>query len=164
MWWYSGHYSQVKELRDGYLIERDEEEEDVDPARRHSSQSASAATGSSSALESGADRAEGTSIRFRGAEQEGPWAELSGRKGKGAVYSDQDRNVEEGVLNRLRARFGLPIVQPPRSEAARQGVFARAIERASIKVKSLLGFDDDEMRAKQQTQGRLERIDRDRTV
>ncbi|KAI3486879.1 hypothetical protein L1887_49517 [Cichorium endivia] len=33
MWWYSGHYSQVKELQDGYLIERDEDE-DVDPESR----------------------------------------------------------------------------------------------------------------------------------
>ncbi|KAF6767103.1 PRELI/MSF1 [Kalmanozyma brasiliensis GHG001] len=137
MWWYSGHYSQVKELRDGYLIERDE---DAEEAMRD---------------------AEGR-LRFRGAEQEGPWAEISGRKGKGAVYSDQDRNVEEGPLNRVRARLGLPLLQPPPNKEfeSRQGV----VERARLKIKSLLGFDEDEVDAKQETQGRLERIDRDRTV
>ncbi|GAC96451.1 mitochondrial intermembrane space protein sorting protein [Pseudozyma hubeiensis SY62] len=157
MWWYSGHYSQVKELRDGYLIERDEDEdEDEAGGTRRSAQPRSSTLVS--------DHAQDTPIRFRGAEQEGPWAELSGRKGKGAVYSESDRNVEEGVLNRVRARFGLPLLQPPVPDMAKQGVFAKAFDRASVKVKSLLGFDDDEMHAKQQTQGRLERIDRDRTV
>lgn len=165
MWWYSGHYSQVKELRDGYLIEQDEDEDGGD-ARRRSSKRMISADGSS--IEGAANETEGVDsqlepLRFRGAEQEGPWAELSGRKGKGAVYSDQDRNVEEGVLNRVRARLGLPLLQPP-SEGARQGILAKAMERARNKAKSLLGFDDEEQHAKQQTQGRLERIDRDRTV
>ncbi|KAJ9478396.1 Protein UPS1, mitochondrial [Pseudozyma hubeiensis] len=155
MWWYSGHYSQVKELRDGYLIERDEDEDEAGGSRR-------SVQPRSSTLVS--DHAQDNTIRFRGAEQEGPWAELSGRKGKGAVYSESDRNVEEGVLNRVRARFGLPLLQPPAPDMAKQGVFAKAFDRASAKVKSLLGFDDDDMHAKQQTQGRLERIDRDRTV
>ncbi|SPO23000.1 related to UPS1 - mitochondrial intermembrane space protein that regulates mitochondrial cardiolipin levels [Ustilago trichophora] len=165
MWWYSGHYSQVKELRDGYLIERDEDEDEASSSERRSSRKA--LEGSSSTHgEVDAHDAESMQpqMRFRGAEQEGPWAELSGRKGKGAVYSDQDRNVEEGVLNRVRAQFGLPLLQPPSSHEPRQGIFARAMERARIKAKSLLGFDDDEMHAKQQTQGRLERIDRNRTV
>ncbi|SNX83373.1 related to UPS1 - mitochondrial intermembrane space protein that regulates mitochondrial cardiolipin levels [Melanopsichium pennsylvanicum] len=160
MWWYSGHYSQVKELHDGYLIERDEDEDG----------------GSISELSSRCHRLEGTGdtqesseigddepLRFRGAEQEGPWAELSGRKGKGAVYSDQDRNVEEGVLNRVRARLGLPLLQPP-PEEGRKGILVKSMERARNKAKSLLGLEDDEMHAKQQTQGRLERIDRNRTV
>ncbi|SPO24707.1 related to UPS1 - mitochondrial intermembrane space protein that regulates mitochondrial cardiolipin levels [Ustilago trichophora] len=164
MWWYSGHYSQVKELRDGYLIERDEDEEESSSERRSRSK---ALEGSSSMH--GEDETNGAEsvqpqMRFRGAEQEGPWAEISGRKGKGAVYSDQDRNVEEGVLNRVRAQFGLPLLQPPSSNEPRQSIFGRAMERARTKAKSLLGFDDDEMHAKQQTQGRLERIDRDRTV
>lgn len=162
MWWYSGHYSQVKELRDGYLIERDEDEDEAAGRERHS-QGRLVTEGSAAASASDADEADAP-IRFRGAEQEGPWAEISGRKGKGAVYSDQDRNVEEGVLNRVRARLGLPLVQPPAPDAPRQGAFARAVERASVRVKSLLGIDDDELHAKQQTQGRLERIDRDRTV
>ncbi|TKY86681.1 hypothetical protein EX895_004321 [Sporisorium graminicola] len=167
MWWYSGHYSQIKELRDGYLIERDEDEDDAaageGPSRRRLANEGSAAESGSDGT-GGAQEAACQPLRFRGAEQEGPWAEFSGRKGKGAVYSDQDRNVEEGVLNRVRARLGLPLLQPPAVGERRQGLFARTIERASSKAKSLLGFDDEEMRAKQQTQGRLERIDRDRTV
>lgn len=160
MWWYSGHYSQVKELQDGYLIERDEDE-DVDPESKRSRQEAESSGDGSSSGE--------TELRFRGAEQEGPWAELSGRKGKGAVYSDQDRNMEEGVLNRVRSRLGLPLVQPPAANEAdmaerRPGIIAQALVRARVKAKSLLGFDEDEVHAKQQTQGRLAQIDRDRTV
>ena len=166
MWWYSGHYSQVKELRDGYLIERDEDEDEAAATQRSSPQRAS--DGSSSTQGQGepddADGALAPPLRFRGAEQEGPWAELSGRKGKGAVYSDQDRNMEEGVLNRVRARLGLPLLQPPSSDEARQGIFAKAMERARNKAKPMLGIDEEELHAKQQTQGRLERIDRDRTV
>ncbi|CDW97620.1 hypothetical protein [Sporisorium scitamineum] len=167
MWWYSGHYSQIKELRDGYPIERDEDEDEGAASgrscqRRESNEGGTADDGSDETQN--AQDASSRPLRFRGAEQEGPWAELSGRKGKGAVYSDQDRNVEEGVLNRVRARLGLPLVQPPADGERRQGLFARAIERASIEAKSLLGFDDEEMQAKQQKQGRLERIDRDRTV
>ncbi|GAC76485.1 hypothetical protein PANT_22d00050 [Moesziomyces antarcticus T-34] len=160
MWWYSGHYSQVKELQDGYLIERDEDE-DVDPESKRSRQATESSSDGSSSGE--------TELRFRGAEQEGPWAELSGRKGKGAVYSDQDRNMEEGVLNRVRSRLGLPLVQPPAANEAemagrRPGIIAQALVRARVKAKSLLGFDEDEVHAKQQTQGRLAQIDRDRTV
>ncbi|KAJ1028745.1 hypothetical protein NDA16_001910 [Ustilago loliicola] len=164
MWWYSGHYSQVKELRDGYLIERDEDEDGSSDGQQ-SSRRVMSADGSSS-REPGSNDADDASapMRFRGAEQEGPWAEISGRKGKGAVYSDQDRNAEEGVLNQLRARMGLPLLEPPSSDGDKRGALAKAIERARTKFKSLLGFDDDEMHAKQQTQGRLERIDRDRTV
>lgn len=155
MWWYSGHYSQVKELRDGYLIERDEDEDvSVDSAYTSSS-------GSSSSEDDTSDEP----LRFRGTEQEGPWAELSGRKGKGAVYSDQDRNAEEGVLNRLRTRLGLPLLEQPSADSKpKEGMLVRAMERVRTKAKSLLGFDDDEMHAKRQTQGRLERIDRDRAV
>lgn len=138
------------------MIERDEDEEEAAGRQR---QPAGRANSAEDGVES--DGQEGR-LRFRGAEQEGPWAELSGRKGKGAVYSDQDRNVEEGPLNRVRARLGLPLLQPPASD--KQGAFAKAIERARSKVKSLLGFDEDEVDAKQLTQGRLERIDRDRAV
>ncbi|CCF53671.1 hypothetical protein NDA11_001825 [Ustilago hordei] len=164
MWWYSGHYSQVKELRDGYLIERDEDEDGSSDGHR-SPQRAVSADGSSNS-EPGSTNTDDVAapMYFRGTEQEGPWAELSGRKGKGAVYSDQDRNAEEGVLNQLRARMGLSPLEPLSSDGDRRGAFAKAVERARTKVKSLLGFDDDEMHAKQQTQGRLERIDRDRTV
>ncbi|CBQ71739.1 conserved hypothetical protein [Sporisorium reilianum SRZ2] len=167
MWWYSGHYSQIKELRDGYLIEQDEDEDEGTASGRSSRRRSSnegSTSGSGSDETGNAEDAASQPLRFRGAEQEGPWAELSGRKGKGAVYSDQDRNAEEGVLNRVRAKLGLPMVQPPADGERRQGLLARAIERVSIKAKSLLGFDDEEMQAKQQTQGRLERIDRDRTV
>lgn len=163
MWWYSGHYSQVKELRGGYLIERDEDEEDSSESG-HSSKRSAATDGTIRNRGSEGTNDVTPPMRFHGAEQEGPWAELSGRKGKGAVYSDQDRNAEEGVLNQLRARMGLPPLDLPSSNGERKGAFAKAVERARIKIKSLLGFDDDEMHAKQQTQGRLERIDRDRTV
>ena len=164
MWWYSGHYSQVKELRDGYLIERDEDEDDT-AHYRHGGARRELAGGRRGDDESGETNDE-EGLRFHGTEQEGPWAELSGRKGRGAVYSDQDRNAEEGVLNRVRARLGLPLLPPPPSDAiaGKRGILAKAVERAKNKAKSLLGFDDEELQAKQQTQGRLERIDRDRAV
>ncbi len=141
-------------LRDGYLIERDEDEDDASVEGRNSREARKTDANTDG---------NGEALRFRGAEQEGPWAEISGRKGKGAVYSDQDRNHEEGVLNRVRTRLGLPLVQPPPAERSK-GVIVTAVARARSKAKSLLGLEDEEMVAKQQTQGRLERIDRDRTV
>ncbi|PWZ00748.1 hypothetical protein BCV70DRAFT_200008 [Testicularia cyperi] len=191
VWWYSGHYSQVKMLQDGYPIEReedeDEEEEEMDGQNMQGPR------------KTGLKRRKKEQEMFRGAEQEGPWAEISGRKGKGAVYIDQDRNEEEGVINQVRKRFGLPPqflgntgsldsitdgptdhptadqssvdgeVKADAEEMANetplpQGAVAKMVRTIRVKVLSLLGFDEDNLSAKSETRDRLEIIDRERTV
>lgn len=142
VWWYSGHYSQIRRLEDGYPIERDQDD-----------QPTVSNTDSSSSEGSGPEV-------FHGTCPDGSWAELSGRKLKGAVYSNQEWDVDKGVVNQVRRRFGL---EPLPLEPKRGGPVLQAANRARLRLLSLLGYDPDHLTAKEDTRD-FEVVDRQRAV
>lgn len=150
VWWYSGHYSQVRVLKDGYPIERDLDEQHT------------------ATIQDAPSPQTCDTDRFRGAAQDGPWAGFSGRKGKGTVYSEHEWDADQGVLNQVRRRFGLPpqAIAPerPTPEPVPGGPVVQFLDRTRHRVLSLLGYDSDNLSAKEETKDRIEVIDRERTV
>ncbi|EPQ26538.1 uncharacterized protein PFL1_05860 [Pseudozyma flocculosa PF-1] len=117
LWWWSGHYSQVKAIRDGYPIVSDDEE-----AKHADGLAGDGDSGGVGLVGGGGGSGEREERRYRGEPDESVWRNLSGEAGQGVVYSDVERSAEGGIIYRLRKRLGL------RPEAG-PGLLARARER-----------------------------------